>query len=101
MVTASLEDDLSRSAPSLPVERSLPARGMSYRIEGSGPLLVNICGLDGTGELLFKQLGALARSYRVVTFRLRDHGEFDYNDLTDDVAAIIEDLDEPRAVIMG
>jgi len=101
MVIASLEENESRPALSARVERTLPTRGISYRIEGSGPLLVNICGLDGTGQLLFKQIGALARSYRVVTFRLRDHGKFDYTDLTNDIAAIIEDLGERCAVIMG
>jgi pimeloyl-ACP methyl ester carboxylesterase len=70
-------------------------------VEGDGPLLIYIAGLDGTGELLFKQKPALATSYRVVTFRSRDGGEFSYDDLTGDVAAIIEDIGETRATILG
>lgn len=72
-----------------------------YRVEGSGPLLVYIAGLDGTGKLFFKQAPALARSYRVVTFRSRDDARFTYEDLADDVAAIINDLGERRATIVA
>jgi pimeloyl-ACP methyl ester carboxylesterase len=43
----------------------------------------------------------LAESYRVVTFRSREGGAFSYDDLTDDVAAIIEDNQESRATILG
>ncbi|HXG92095.1 MAG TPA: alpha/beta hydrolase [Blastocatellia bacterium] len=63
--------------------------------------LIYIAGLDGTGELLFKQISELARSYRVVTFRSRDSGRFTYEDLTDDVAAIIRQSKETRAIILG
>jgi len=73
----------------------------SYRVEGSGPLLIYIAGLDGTGELFFKQRPMLVESYRVVTFRARDGGEFSYDDLCGDVAAIIQDNHETRATILG
>lgn len=72
-----------------------------YRVEGSGPLLIYIAGLDGTGQLFFKQAPRLTPAYRVVTFRSRDNGQFTYDDLADDVAAIIRDLGEPRATILG
>jgi pimeloyl-ACP methyl ester carboxylesterase len=72
-----------------------------YRVEGSGPLLVYIAGLDGTGQLFFKQSSLLARTHRVVTFRSRDTGRFTYDDLTDDVAAILRHLDESEAIILG
>jgi pimeloyl-ACP methyl ester carboxylesterase len=84
-------------APSQSSDRPSPP----YRVEGAGPLLVYIAGLDGTGELLFKQKMALARSYRVVTYRSREGGEFSYDDLTGDVAAIIEGNGERRATVVG
>ena len=84
------------SEPCIPAESSVPA----YRVEGAGPLLVYIPGLDGTGEMLFKQMPELARSYRVVSFRLRDNGLFTYEDLADDVAAIIRDIGERQATIL-
>jgi pimeloyl-ACP methyl ester carboxylesterase len=70
-------------------------------VQGSGPLLVYIAGLDGTGELFFKQAPALARSYRVATFRSRDEGRFTYDDLACDVASIIRGMNERRATILG
>lgn len=86
------------------VENRQPASDLStprYRVEGAGPLLVNIAGLDGTGELFFKQAPDLARAYRVVTFRHREAGEFTYDDLADDVAAIIRDLNEASATVVA
>jgi 3-oxoadipate enol-lactonase len=72
-----------------------------YQIEGSGPLLIFVPGLDGTGQLFFRQGPRLAVSHRVVTFRSRDHGQFTYEDLTDDLAAIIRKLGDQRATIVG
>jgi pimeloyl-ACP methyl ester carboxylesterase len=72
-----------------------------YDVVGSGPLLIYIAGLDGTGLLFFKQIPALAQRYRVVTFRSRDRGHFTYEELTEDVAAIIRDLGETSATIVG
>lgn len=72
-----------------------------YRVEGSGPLLIYIAGLDGTGQLFFKQTPPLTRSYRVVTFRSCDRGRFTYEELADDLAAIIRDLGEKQATILG
>lgn len=71
------------------------------RVEGSGPLLIYVPGLDGTGELFFKQASRLTRTRRVVTFRSRDDGRFTYDDLTGDLAAIIRALGEQRATILG
>ena len=36
-----------------------------------------------------------------MTFRLRDHGPFTYEDLADDIAAIIRELGQQQAVILG
>jgi len=70
-------------------------------VQGSGPLLVYVPGLDGTGQLFFKQAEQLDRLYRVLTFRSRDDGRFTYQDLTSDLATIITDLGEKRAIIVG
>jgi 3-oxoadipate enol-lactonase len=72
-----------------------------YTVQGSGPLLVYVPGLDGTGQLFFKQAEQLARLYRVLTFRSRDDSRFTYRDLASDLAAIITDLGEKRAIIVG
>jgi pimeloyl-ACP methyl ester carboxylesterase len=85
----------------LPASERTQSRLPEYRTVGSGPLLVYVAGLDGTGELFFKQAPALAGTYRVVTFRSRDHGSFTYEDLADDIAAIINDLGGRSATIVA
>jgi pimeloyl-ACP methyl ester carboxylesterase len=74
---------------------------MPYQAEGEGPLLVYVAGLDGTGQLFFKQSPRLTPHYRVVTFRSRDNADFTYDDLTGDLAEIIADLGEQKATIVG
>jgi pimeloyl-ACP methyl ester carboxylesterase len=63
--------------------------------------MVYVPGLDGTGELFFNQAAELSETYRVVTFRMRDDSSFTYADLAADVAAIIKDLGERTATIVG
>lgn len=80
-----------------------------YTIHGSDaslPLLVYVAGMDGTGELFYKQIPSLTDAFRVVTFRLRQTSDATYEDLTDDIAAILQDLrsktgDECRALVVG
>jgi pimeloyl-ACP methyl ester carboxylesterase len=75
-----------------------------YRVHGANPdlpLLVYVAGMDGTGELFYKQIPSLSESYRVITFRLRDTSDATYEDLTDDIAAIIKDTGEAKATLVG
>lgn len=79
-----------------------------YTVHGADinkPLLLYVAGLDGSGELFFKQLPSLLASYRVATFRLRERGDATYEDLADDIAAVITDLSAAsgrrRAVLVG
>lgn len=89
------ESQATHRTPLTAAYRPLP------QVQGSGPLLVYIAGLDGTGQLFFKQAPSLSRSYRVVTYRSRDDGNFTYDDLADDVAWVIRSLGEERAIILG
>lgn len=62
---------------------------MSTRIDapvlvGHGPPLVYVPGMDGTGLLFYRQIAALARDFRVATYRLRDDAP--------DMAALVEQL---------
>lgn len=83
------------------ITNSIAAHVPQYGLEGSGPLLIYVAGLDGTGQLFFKQAPSLAHSHRVVTFRSRDDNRFTYEDLTSDLAAIIRDVGEQQAIIVG
>lgn len=74
----------------------------NVRIEGSGPPLVLVPGLDGTGRLFYRQVPLLARDYRVTTYALRDDAP-DMTTLVEDLAAIVRRLsaDDEPAVVVG
>jgi pimeloyl-ACP methyl ester carboxylesterase len=44
-------------------------------VQGEGPPLIYIPGLDGTGLLFYRQVRLLAHRFRVITFRLRDDAQ--------------------------
>jgi pimeloyl-ACP methyl ester carboxylesterase len=51
---------------------SIPEYDAEVRIEGQGPPLVYVPGMDGTGQLFYMQVPALARHFTVATYALRD-----------------------------
>lgn len=60
-------------------------------IEGSGPPLVLVPGLDGTGLLFFCQVPRLAARFRVATFRLREDA-VTMADLVADLATVVAEV---------
>ncbi len=74
---------------------------MQYNTCGQGPLFPYIPGLDGTGELFYRQIPELARDFTVVTFGLRAEGDFTYEDLVEDLAALIGRLGCQSAMLCG
>lgn len=60
-------------------------------MEGSGEPLVLVPGMDGTGQLFYRQVPLLARSFRVATYALR-------NDASS-MATLVDDLERVIAVV--
>lgn len=58
-------------------------------VTGEGRPLVLVPGMDGTGELFYRQVPLLADSHRVVTYSLRD-GTDSMRVLVEDLAGVIE-----------
>lgn len=58
------------------------------KIHGEGRPLVLVPGMDGTGELFYRQLPTLTRDHRVATYRLRDAAT-EMQTLIDDLAGIV------------
>lgn len=79
-----------------------------YEICGSGPALVFVSGLGGTGAFWKPQLEAFARHYTVVTYDQRGSGTSDHPDepysiatLVDDLEALIAGLQLERPMLVG
>lgn len=75
---------------------------MQYKISGSGPPLVFVPGLDGTGELFYRQEAELTKFFTVVTCSLRTSNNFTYKDLLDDLVNMIaKDLSNSPITLCG
>jgi len=83
------------------IARVNPAGLGRIRIDGSGPPLVLVPGMDGTGYLFYRQVPLLARAYRVARYRLRDDAER-MDVLVDDLADVVRAVSpggEPAVVV--
>ena len=72
-------------APPVPTDTS--AR---LHVTGTGPPLIYVPGLDGTGLLFYRQIRVLMHRFRVITYRLRD----DAQDMPALVCDLLGHLDE-------
>jgi pimeloyl-ACP methyl ester carboxylesterase len=71
-------------------------------IQGAGKAVVLVSGLDGTGQLFYRQVPLLARTHRVATYALRDSAET-MERLIADLAQVIDTVapDARRATLIG
>ena len=71
-------------------------------IHGTGEAVVLVPGLDGTGDLFYRQSPLLARAHRVATYALRDSAT-SMDVLVDDLARVIDATApvERRAIVIG
>lgn len=73
----------------------------NIRTEGSGPAIVLVPGMDGTGRLFYRQVPLLARDFRVATYALRDDAR-DMETLVEDLASVVRAVSsngEPAVVV--
>ena len=78
-----------------------PAYDPNVKVEGTGPPLILVPGLDGTGRLFYRQVPLLAREFHVATYALRDDAP-DMATLVEDLAAVVRRLSptgEPAVVV--
>jgi len=71
-------------------------------IEGNGPALVLVPGMNGGGQLFYRQVPRLTTGYRVATYSLRDDAE-NLEVLAADLRAIVDQVAsaQGRAIIVG
>lgn len=71
-------------------------------ILGSGEPVVLVSGMDGTGQLFYRQVPLLARSYRVATYALRDRAST-MEQLVADLTRVVDTVSpaDRRAIVVG
>jgi pimeloyl-ACP methyl ester carboxylesterase len=71
-------------------------------ISGGGRAVVLVPGMNGTGELFYRQVPRLERSFRVATYSLRNDAQ-DLEQLAGDLARVVEAVapDGHKAIIVG
>lgn len=71
-------------------------------IHGMGEPVVLVSGMDGTGQLFYRQVPLLARSYRVATYSLRDNAS-SMEQLVGDLARVVDAVSQVhrRAIVIG
>ena len=71
-------------------------------VRGSGPPIILVPGMDGTGELFYRQVPLLEKSYSVATYALRDDA-VSMEVLADDLKQVIEQAapENKRAIVLG
>jgi len=71
-------------------------------IRGEGRVVVLVPGMNGTGELFYRQVPRLERSYRVATYSLREDAE-SLDQLAADLSHVVDVVApiERRAIIVG
>ena len=58
-------------------------------VEGAGEALVLVPGMDGTGQLFYRQVPSLARTFRTATYALRSDAR-SMDTLVDDLGHVID-----------
>jgi pimeloyl-ACP methyl ester carboxylesterase len=81
---------------------SLATYDSRLSIQGTGDAVVLVPGLDGTGDLFYRQTPLLTRSHRVATYALRDSATT-MDVLVSDLAQVVDQAApvERRAIIIG
>lgn len=91
-MTLSVPSAMETSQSHPPIRRRLVRIVGGYRarvrIDGGGPPLIYVPGMDGTGKLFYRQVPRLTGRFRVGTYALRDDAAT-MDALVDDLAAVI------------
>jgi pimeloyl-ACP methyl ester carboxylesterase len=74
---------------------------IEYKKIGTGPVIIYIPGLDGTGQLFARQLETLSVNYTVITSQLRNDATFGYEDLENDVLEILNEEKLEKATLVA
>jgi pimeloyl-ACP methyl ester carboxylesterase len=72
-----------------------------YIKKGSGPALLYVSGIEGTGKNFYKQSVDLERDHTVISFPLRPEGRYRMTALVDDLIHVIHASGVERVTVLG
>jgi pimeloyl-ACP methyl ester carboxylesterase len=72
-----------------------------YFKSGTGPPLIYLPGMEGTGKLFYRQEPELSARYTVACLPSRDHPPFTYSELIDDVMNVMNEEQVEKATIVA
>src|SRR5580765_1901597 len=80
----------------------MPEYDPRLQVEGAGPALVLVPGMNGSGQLFYAQLPRLVKRYQVATYSLRDDAA-SLDTLATDLRDVIDRAFFPaaRAIVVG
>ncbi|NNF26106.1 MAG: alpha/beta hydrolase [Gemmatimonadetes bacterium] len=67
----------------------------ALKVSGTGPVLIYVPGIDGTGKLFYRQRPTLEPRFRVVTYRLRESA-VTMDTLVDDLDRVLDAIPDSR-----
>src|SRR5262245_41325916 len=70
-------------------------------VRGSGPPLVYVPGIDGSGELLLGTAARLAASFRLVRLRYGGDSSGGYEELAASLVRVLDELEIERALLLA
>lgn len=74
---------------------------IEYHKQGSGPTIVYVCGIEGTGKNFYKQAADLERDHTVITFPSRPVGRYEMDVLVDDLVSVLRNVDRKPVTVLG
>lgn len=110
LVNAETESDKTRQASEPDKSGRVNANGIDYyyQVHGEGEPLLLLHGGLGAIDMFGPVLAGLAEQRRVIAVELQGHGRtalgdrpIRYRDMADDMAAILEQLDQPEVDVVG
>jgi 3-oxoadipate enol-lactonase len=73
----------------------------AYTQRGKGRTFLYIAGIEGTGQLFYKQIEDLSRDHQVITFPFRPDGLYNIEQLIEDVEWILKDAGAVETTVLG
>lgn len=74
---------------------------LEFHKRGSGPPILYVSGIEGTGKNFYKQARDLERDHTIISFPMRAHGRYEMAALVEDLIQVIREAGFERVTVLG